>query len=140
MNDGVVVTMNVIVHATEDLGRLYGPFEKLFGIRREQFKVQEREGHFGNPISVLNVRIAGSGAVRILDRISSALSDQERGEILGTLEERMDDSSLYLRIGKQEFVQNRIVLEEKNAIKVKIYKPVYRKKEIMQEYRGLLGF
>ncbi len=140
MSDKVVVAMDVIVHATEDVSRFYDSFEELFGVGQEQLKIQELEGHFDNPILVLSVRIAGGSAVRVLERVSSALSDREKEEVLETLDGRVDGSSLYLRIGKQEFVQNRVVLAEKNAIRVRIHRPVYRKKKIMQEYRDLLGF
>jgi len=140
MSDRVEIAMDVIVHATEDAGKLYSAFEELFGVGQDSFKAQELEGHFDNPVLVLSAKITNGMAVRVLERISSALSDRERDEILDTLEDRMDGSGLYLRIGKQEFVRGRIALGEENAIRMRIRKPVYRKGEAVREYRNLLNF
>jgi len=140
MSDRAEITVDVIVHATEDAGRLYNSFEELLGVGRDRFSIRETKGHFDNPILVLSARIANGGAARVLERISSALSCREKDEILDTLEDRMDGSGLYLRIGKREFVRGRIVLGEENAIRVRIHKPVYRRGEAVREYRNLLNF
>ena len=139
MSNKTEITIDTIVHATEDINKFYNSFEKLFGIDQEQFKIQEFEGHFDNPIIMLNTKITNQSE-KILRKLSSGLSMREKDQVLETLEERMDDSSLYLRIDKQEFVEGKISLEEKNAIKLKIYTPVYKKKEILQEYKNLLNF
>ena len=58
--------------------------------------------------------------------------------ILEDLEERINDSTLYLRFSKQEFVKKTLVLEEKDPIRIIIYTPVYVKKELDSIYRKLL--
>ncbi len=133
MSNKLEITIDVIIHATEDIKKFYDAFEESFGITKKQFDIQELTGHFDNPITILTVQITKDAARQIIDKI------KDISEILEPLDQRMDDSSLYIRLDKQEFVQGNIVLGEENAIKLKIYTPVYNKKEILQAYQALLG-
>lgn len=140
-NNKTEITIDVIVHATEDVTKFYGSFGELFGVGEEQFAIEELAGHYDNPITLLRAKITTeAGTRRIIEKISSELSRGEKEEVLESLDKRMDGSSLYMRLDKQRFVQGRIALEEGNAVKLKIYTPVYRKKEIVQAYQTLLGF
>lgn len=138
MSLGVQVTMDVIVHATEDAGRIYGAFEETFGINRDAFKARKAEGHFDNPILMLRVRVSNDAAARVLERISSGLSRRERDEVADTLGERASGSGLYLRIGKQELVRGRIVLEEEDAVRIRIHRASYAKGDAVAQYADLL--
>ena len=66
------------------------------------------------------------------------ISKTQMANILEDLEERINDSTLYLRFSKQEFVKKTLVLEEKDPIRIIIYTPVYVKKELDSIYRKLL--
>ncbi len=134
------VTIDIIIHATEDVNKFYNSFEGLFCMDQDAFIAREVEGHFNNPILMLHARISNDAAAIVLEKIASGLPKHEREMVLDSIDERMDSSGLHLRISKQGFVRGRIALEERDAIKIRIYKPVYRKKETIQEYKGLLNF
>ena len=60
-------------------------------------------------------------------------------ELLTNIEERIFESSLYIRFSKQDFVKKILTLEEKDPIRITIYTPTYVKKEIPDTYRKLLN-
>ena len=137
----VEIVIDVIIHATEDVRKFYKSFEESFNIKKEQFTIQELTGHFDNPIIMLDAKITKEkDATRIIEKLSSDMSKEQKKEILESFDQRIDRSRLYIRLDKQEFVQGYITLGEKNSIKLKIYTPIYKKKEIIQEYQTLLGF
>ena len=139
MSDTIEITINMIVHATESVDKFYSASERLFGIVKDQFRIRNTMGHFDNPILMLSVKVSDKMAMRILERISLVLSRQEKQDILNTINERMDNSGLYIRISKQEFIKGNIVLEDKNAVRIRIHRPVYKKKEMVQQYQSLLN-
>jgi RNA binding exosome subunit len=46
---------------------------------------------------------------------------------------------LHIRLGKQELVRRNLVLQENDAVKVKIYTPVYSKKDTARIYTKLFA-
>jgi len=60
-------------------------------------------------------------------------------ELLANIEERIFESSLYIRFSKQDFVRKILTLEESDPIRIAIYTPIYVKKEIPETYRKLLN-
>ena len=59
--------------------------------------------------------------------------------LLANIEERIFESSLYIRFSKQNFVKKILTLEEKDPIRMAIYTPTYVKKQIPETYRKLLS-
>ena len=57
MIDKIEVTIDVIVHATEDISKIFQAFEELLDLKKEDFTVHETTGHFENPITMLNTKI-----------------------------------------------------------------------------------
>jgi len=51
------VTIDVIIHATEDISKIYQSFEKLLDLKEENFTIHETTGHYDNPIILLNAKI-----------------------------------------------------------------------------------
>ena len=74
-------------------------------------------------------------ADKIIHAISKGLLDL--GDLASQITERLSDSGLYVRLNKQEFVQGRIALQDGGAVKVRIYTPVYVKKNAESEYISL---
>ena len=140
MSDKLEIKIDVIIHATEDIKKFHKAFEGLFGIKEDQFTIQEMTGHFDNPIIMLGTKITGDTARKIIEKISSKISEYEKEEILESLEQRTEGSGMYMRLDKQEFVQGNIIPEQKNAIKLRVYTPVYQKREIIEAYKALLDF
>ena len=50
MIDKLEVTIDVIIHATEDISQIYQSFEKLLDLKEENFTTHETTGHYDNPI------------------------------------------------------------------------------------------
>lgn len=133
----IEITVNVIIHSTEDITKFYKSFEELFGITQENFTIQESQGHYNNPITILHAKIIKEQAKTITKTIISSLSTLDKQHLIDALQPT-DDSNLYLRIGKQEFVAGQIVPKQADAIKLKIYTPTYNKKEVINTYKKLL--
>ncbi len=132
------VTIELILHATENFQKVYDAFFDLFVIEKDDISKHELVGHFGNPIFMLHIRIKKIKAYEVVKKLISIMPKSELDLILKDLENRIDNSSLYLRFSKQNFLEKIIKLEEKDPIRMKIYTPVYVKKEIIDVYRKLL--
>lgn len=135
----IEVTIDVIIHATEDPSKFFDAFEEMFGLKKEEFSIQNVKGHFDNPITLLNAKISKKQAVDFVKSLLSKMSPEQIDYILETIEERLENSNLYLRLDKEEFVNGKLVIQEKNSVKLKIYTPVYKKTEIVKTYSNLLN-
>ena len=59
-------------------------------------------------------------------------------EIYENIEKRISDSSLSIKISKQKMIEKKIVLDNKDAIKINISCPVYVKKDSKKIYQQML--
>ena len=132
------VTIDVIIHATEDIKKYYESFEKIFDMKQEIFSIQNLTGHYDNPITLLNVKLTKKDANNFIEKFIEKIPKDELDIIIEDLDELISSAGLHLRFDKQEFVRGKLSLQEKNAIKVKIYTPVYNKKETAESYLSLL--
>ena len=128
------VTIDVIVHATEDNSKFFEAFSEMFGLDKEIFSITELKGHFDNPITIISAKITKKSALEFLDKLLILLSNDQKNEIIQEIEERTVDSTLHIRLNKQEFVQGRIAFKEKDAIKLKIQTPIYNKKDTLKVF------
>ncbi len=55
-------------------------------------------------------------------------------ELIEEIEERTIDSRFHLRLDKQELVQGKLIISEKNTVKVKIHTPIYNKKDTVKVF------
>ncbi len=132
------VTIDAIIHATEDIKKYYEAFEKIFDMKSEIFSIQNLTGHYDNPITLLNVKLTKNDANNFIEKFIEKIPKDELDIIIEDLDELISSAGLHLRFDKQEFVRGKLSLQEKNAIKVKIYTPVYNKKETAESYLALL--
>ncbi|MGQ0376667.1 MAG: RNA-binding domain-containing protein [Nitrososphaerota archaeon] len=139
MEDKVEVTVEVIIHATEDERKIFDSFFDVFGIEESEFTKEQLVGHYENPITFLRVKITKSKAKSFIKKLVSNLPEDQLAEIIDDLENRIQDSVLHIRLGKQELVKRNLVLQENDAIKVKVYTPVYSKKDTVKIYTKLLS-
>ncbi len=133
------VAVNAIVHATEDAGRVRRACQEMLGVDYRLFDVQETTGHFDNPIRMLSALVSGAAADTVISKTSAGLADLQRNAVLESLEERIDGGGLNIRLDKQELVEGRVVLGGRDAVKVRIHTPVYKKGEVLSAYADLLG-
>jgi len=134
----IEVTIEIIIHATEDISKFFNIFEEMFGLKKEEFSLQNLTGHFDNPITFLNAKITKKSANNFVNTLVSKMSQQQIEQIIENIEERVENSKLHLRLDKEEFVNGKLVIQEKNSVKLKIYTPIYRKIETVKTYTNLL--
>jgi RNA binding exosome subunit len=138
LSNKIKVNINVILHATEDLTKFLRIFEKDYNIKEEDFTIQNLKGHFDNPITILNAEITKDDALKLIKKITAKMTEEEIQEILKDIEERISNSTLYLRFDKQKFIKGTLEIQEKNPIQIKIFIPIYNKHETRKIYSELL--
>ncbi len=138
MANKIEVTIEVIIHATEDISKFFNIFEEIFGLKKEEFSSQNLTGHFDNPITLLNAKITKKSANNFVNTLVSKISPDQIEQIIENIEERLENSNLHLRLDKEEFVNGKLVIQEKNSVKLKIYTPIYIKTETVETYTNLL--
>jgi len=132
MVDKLEVTIDVIIHATEDISKFLKSFEEIFELKEGDFTVNQTTGHFENPITVLNAKIEKNQAQKFVEKLVGSLSNDQIKELVEEIEERTVDSRFHIRLDKQEFIKGNLLFKEKDAIKVKIYTPIYNKKDTVK--------
>ena len=132
MVDKLEVTIDVIIHATEDISKFLKSFEEIFELKEGDFTVNQTTGHFENPITILNAKIEKNQAQKFVEKLVESLSNDQIRELIGEIEERTVDSRFHIRLDKQEFIKGNLILKEKDAIKVKIHTPIYNKKDTVK--------
>ncbi len=132
MVDKLEVTIDVIIHATEDISKFLKSFEEMFELKEGDFTVNQTTGHFENPITILNAKIEKNQAQKFVEKLVESLSNDQIKELVEEIEERTVDSRFHIRLDKQEFIKGNLMFKEKDAIKVKIYTPIYNKKDTVK--------
>jgi len=132
------VTAEFILHGTEDSRKIFEPIAELFQIKEEEFTVEKTLGHYGNTILLAKITLVKNRAEEFVKKLSSRISKTQMNELIENIDMHFEDTSLFLRIGKSEFVNKEISLQQNNAIKIKIKMPIYKKDEILKRYKELL--
>ena len=65
-------------------------------------------------------------------KLIESISKDQINKLIEEVEERTVDSRLHIRLDKQEFIKGNLVLTDRDAIKVKIYTPIYNKKDTVK--------
>ena len=139
MEEKVEVTIEVILHAPEDERKIFDSFLDIFGIEETEFEKEQLVGHYENPITFLRAKITKNKASNFIKKLVSNLPQDQLSEVINDMENRVQDSMLYIRLGKQELVKRNLVLQENDAVKVKVYTPVYTKKDTVRIYAKLFA-
>ena len=139
MTRNTVIKIELILHATEDFQKIVEPLNDLFEIEDHEITKREVPGHFGNPILMLHMDLKKKRAEKFIKKLVSIIPAYMVTDILENIEERIFESSMYIRFSKQNLVKKILTLEEKDPIRIAIYTPTYVKKEIPDTYRKLLN-
>ncbi len=121
------ITIESIIHATEDDKKIVDSISKFLYVETNEFYKQNLNGHFNNPIILLRAKISGDRVNRILSKILSNISKFEIENMMNNLKNKINGSSLYLRLGKQELINGVITMKEKNSVKIIINDSHYKK-------------
>jgi len=138
MAEKLEITIEVIVHATEDVEKILKAFFEQFNISEDEFSRQNLTGHFENLITLLRVKIKKNDARNCLEMLLSKIPEDQISEIIKDIENHIQDSTLYLRFGKQDLIKGKMIVQEKDAVKFKIFTPIYKKNDIVKNYVKLL--
>jgi len=132
MIDKIEVTIDVIVHATENISKIFQSFNEVLEVKEEDFTIIETTGYFENPIIMLNAKLVKKQAQKFIKKILKVLSINQINELIKEIEERTTDSRFHLRLDKQELVKGIVVISKKGTIKIKIHTPIYNKKDTIK--------
>ena len=138
MTHQLEVTAEVIFHATEDSKKIFDPIFDLFQIKEDEFAIEKTLGHYGNTISLAKITLTKKRAEEFIKKLASKISKTQMDELVENMDAYFEDTSLFLRIGKNEIVRKEISLQQNNAIKIKIKMPIYKKDQISKKYIELL--
>ena len=130
----IEITIDVIVHATEDDTKIFQSFEDVLDITEKDFVIRQTQGHYGNPIVVLTANIVKKQAQNLIAKISELLSAQQITRLVEEIEERTVDSRFHMRLDKQELIKGNLDARERGAIKLKIHTPIYNKKDTVKTF------
>ena len=134
MIDKLEITIDVIVHSTEDISKIFESFDEVLEVKEEDFMNLETTGYFENPIIMLNAKLIKKQAQNFMKKILKVLSINQIKELIEEIEERTTDSKFHLRLDKQELVKGVLVLNEKGTVKIKIHTPIYNKKDTIKKF------
>jgi len=134
MIDKIEITIDVIVHATEDILKIFQSFEDYLDLKKSDFTVNETIGHFENPIIILNAKIVKKQAQNFMRKLLGLLSAKQIDQLIDEIEERTVDSRFHMRIDKQELINGNLVVSQKETIKIKIHTPIYNKKDTVKTF------
>ena len=134
MVDKLEITIDVIVHATEDISKIFQSFSDVLEIEEESFTIRETTGYYENPIIMLNVKLVKKQAKSFMKKFLELLSSNQINQLTEEIEERIADSKFHLRLDKQELIKGVVVLSEKDTIKIRIHTPIYNKKESIRKF------
>lgn len=132
------ITIEIILHATEDTKKVFDPIFDVFQIKEEEFAEEKIIGHYGNPILFFRTTLVKKRAEEFFRVLISKISQKELDEVVDNINMYFEGSSLFLRIGKGEIVNKIISLQQNDAIKIRIKVPIYKKDEIARTYTKLL--
>lgn len=138
MSNQVEVTIEIIFHATEDMKKIVEPLVELFQLEENEFSTEKILGHYGNPILLAKSTLTKKRAMKFISDLVSRIPKVQLNDLIDNIEMYFEDSSLFLRISKNDLVQKEINLHQNNAIKIKIKIPIYKKDEIVKTYVNLL--
>ena len=134
MIDKLEITIDVIVHATEDISKIFQSFNDVLEIEEESFSITETTGYYENPIIMLNAKLVKKQAKSFMEKFLKLLSKNQINQLIEEIEERIADSKFHLRLDKQELIKGVVVLSEKDTIKIRIHTPIYNKKESIRKF------
>jgi len=134
MIDKLEITIDVIVHATEDISKIFQSFNDILEIEENDFNVTETTGYYENPIIMLNAKLVKKQAKSFMKKFLKLLTNNQINQLIEEIEERVADSKFHLRLDKQELVKGVVKLSEKETVKIKIHTPIYNKKESIRKF------
>lgn len=127
----LVVQIDVILHATEDVDRVLGAISDVLRVDANKFAITKAEGHYHNPILRALATLRGKRAGDVVRQIRNRLSDEDTEYLSSSLTSSISGSTLYIRLSKQDMIHGDIVLQDSDAVRLRITIPVYNSNQEM---------
>jgi hypothetical protein len=134
----IEIAIEIIFHATEDNKKIFEPILELFQLKEEEFTHEKILGYYGNPITLTKIVLTKEKAENFIRELISRISKPQLEELVENISVYFDESSLFLRIGKNDLVRSIISLQQNDAVKIRIKVPIYKKSELAKTYTELL--
>ena len=138
MVNKIEVTIDVIIHATEDISKIFQSLNEILEIEEENFNIIETTGYFENPIILLNSKLVKNQAQEFIKKLVKLLPVDQVNNLIEEIEERTIDSRFHLRLDKQELVKGKLIVSQKDTIKIRIHSPIYNKKDTIKTFTEIL--
>lgn len=138
------VEVAYFVHETEDPERMAKAVADLLGLESAP-ESEAMEGHFGNRIVRMKIRVAGGEAGNAARSLFASMPAEVSRDVAANLGSFVDEhSALFLRLDKQGLVQGRLALGSGDSIRIKVKPRLYQVKggaagfyrRLMEESRG----
>lgn len=134
----IKIVLETIVHATEDVNKIFKSLE-ILGIQKNGITIENVAGHFDNPILMLKAKMEKKEAQEIIKKISNSLAKNDLESLIKDLNNHIHNSTLYLRISKQDLITGHVYLKENDSIKIKVTVPVFNKKAKYETFARVLS-
>ena len=129
MTDTPIIHLDIIIHATEDADKIFDSIHQTLGIKPEIFDTTQTKGHYRNPIIMATATLRKTDATQFISIFSDKLGIYQRDEIIQTISTRISNSSLYLRLDRQEIIRNgSVILQDSGTIRIKIHIPIHNRR------------
>ena len=138
MVNQIEITVEVIIHTTEDRKKILDSIFEMFEIKEDEFIEERLVGHFGNSILLLKTKLTKKRAQELVHKVISKISKVQMNEFFDNIDMHFEGSSLFLRISKQDVVRKTVNIQQNDSIKIKISMPVYKKSDLIKNYMDLL--
>ena len=115
--------ISTLVHATEDRRKVIVALNQVCSEDKFHPRVTKQvlKGHFGNPITRIDLSLSGRAASAFFDDFWAKLPSEDRGAALAELDRRVDDEGkLHLRVDKQECFRGVPRIGDQDSMKIEI--------------------
>ncbi len=126
----VSIEMSAIAHATESIEAVEKSIRNILPLEiydSLQFTRRYLKGHHGNPITTLNLNVKGKNESKlVLENLFQLMDKIEKDKLILEFENFLDDKeNLYIRLDKQEAFKGKVILANKDPIRIKIKTEVW---------------
>src|SRR5574338_97964 len=138
MVNQIEITLEVILHATEDRKKILDSIFEMFKTKEKKFTKEKLLGQFGNSILLLKKKLTKKRAQEFVRKVISKISKVQINEFFENIDMHLEGSSLFLRISKQDIIRKTVNIQQNDSLKIKISIPVYKKSDLIKNYMDLL--
>ena len=135
----IEISIDVILHATEDVAKILESFENVLNLKEDDFALEQMQGHYENPITMLKARVAKRHAQNLMDRMLEVLPAEQVDELVCEIGQRVEDSKFHMRLDKQELIRGNLRVSKKDTVKLRIHTPIYNKKDTVKIFTEIFS-